>query len=79
MPIFNCEEMFMDIFYLLAVKMKGWALSMRKIKIKIGKRKTKVVVKKRNIEIKISFGVGSVIILAIIYKLVTNILVAICG
>lgn len=52
---------------------------MRKIKIKIGKRKTQVVVKKGNIEIKISFGVGSVIILAIIYKLVTNILVAIGG
>ena len=52
---------------------------MRKIKVKIGKRKTKVVVKKKNIEIKISFGVGSVMILPIIYKVVDFILFVIGG
>ena len=52
---------------------------MRKIKVKIGKRKTKVVVKKKNIEIKISFGVGSVIILSLIYKAINIIFFAIGG
>ena len=52
---------------------------MSKTKIKIGKRKTKIVVKKRNIEIKISFGVGSVMILPIIYKGVDFILFVIGG
>ena len=52
---------------------------MRKIKVKIGKRKTKVAVKKKNIEIKISFEVGSVIILSLIYKAMNIILVAIGG
>ena len=52
---------------------------MRKIKVKIGKRKTKVVVKKKNIEIKISFGLGSMIILSLIYKAINIILFAIGG
>lgn len=52
---------------------------MSKTKIKIGKRKTKIVVKKRNIEIKISFGLGSVMILSLIYKAINIILFAIGG
>ena len=52
---------------------------MKKIKDKIDKRKTKVVVKKKNVEIKISFGVGSMIILSLIYKAINIILFAIGG
>lgn len=54
-------------------------MTMRKIKVKIGKRKTKVVVKKKNIEIKISFGVGRMIILSLICKAISIILFAIGG
>lgn len=71
--------MFFSIFHHISNKRKGWAWSMRKIKVKIGKRKTKVVVKKKNVEIKISFGVGSMIILSLIYKAINIILFAIGG